>query len=279
MNIQELEKRTGITKQNIRFYERKELLSPKRNASNNYREYTEEDVRTLKEIRMFRKLDVSIEDIRETLEGRIPLDQLMQKHLEELENRQKELKAGISICRKLVHTELSRVDTEAVLQEMEKIEEKGGRFMNIIEDYKKYAKAERKRTFSFTPDNMALTPAEFSEALFQYADENHLNLVITKESMYPVFEIDGVEYTAERRFYRFGASIRCRMTHPEELEEDLQGVSRQHRRWFRILGAGLLPAGLLVYFIAVSEDLFLGLIMGVCMIPIMVWMFQAYHGF
>ena len=59
------------------------MLSPKRNASNNYREYTEEDVRTLKEIRMFRKLDVSIEDIRETLEGRIPLDQLMQKHLEE----------------------------------------------------------------------------------------------------------------------------------------------------------------------------------------------------
>ncbi|MDE7318096.1 MAG: MerR family transcriptional regulator, partial [Lachnospiraceae bacterium] len=43
MNIQELEKRTGITKQNIRFYERKGLLCPKRNTANNYREYTEED--------------------------------------------------------------------------------------------------------------------------------------------------------------------------------------------------------------------------------------------
>ncbi len=279
MNIQELENRTGITKQNIRFYEKKGLLSPKRNESNNYREYTKEDEKTLKDIRMLRKLDVSIEDIRMILEGQISLDELMQKHLDELENRQKELKAGISICKKLIHTELSDIDTEAVLREMEKMEAQGGRFMNIINDYKKFAKAERKRTFSFTPDNMALTPAEFSEALFQYADKHNLNLVITKESMYPVFEIDGVEYTAERRFYRFGASIRCKMTHPEDLEEDLLGVPRQRRRWFRILGTSLLPAGLLIYFIAVSGDLFLGLIMGVCMIPLLVWMFQAYHGY
>ncbi len=279
MNIQDLEKRTGITKQNIRFYEKKGLLSPKRNAANNYREYAEEDVKTLHAIRMLRKLDVSIEDIRGTLDGRIALDTLMQKHLEELENRQKELKAGISICKKLAYTKLSDLDIEAVLQEMDKEEAQGGKFMNIIEDYKKYTKAERKRTFSFVPNNMALTPAEFSEALFQYADENHLNLVITKESMYPIFEIDGVEYTAERRFYRFGASVRCKMTHPEELEEELRGVPLRHRRWFQILGAGLLPAGLLIYFIAVSGDLFLGLIMGVCLIPIMVWMFQAYHGF
>ncbi len=74
MNIQELENRTGITKQNIRFYEKKGLLSPKRNESNNYREYTKEDEKTLKDIRMLRKLDVSIEDIRMILEGQISLD-------------------------------------------------------------------------------------------------------------------------------------------------------------------------------------------------------------
>ena len=79
MNIQELEKKTGITKQNIRFYERKELLHPNRNTANNYREYTEEDVTTLQKIRILRKLDVSIEDIREVLDGRIPLDQLMER--------------------------------------------------------------------------------------------------------------------------------------------------------------------------------------------------------
>ena len=138
MNIQELEKRTGITKQNIRFYERKGLLCPKRNTANNYREYTEEDERTLKTIRLLRKLDVSIEEIRETLEGRLGLEKLMQGHLAELQNRQKELNAGISICKKLTHTELAALDTEAVLEEMEKLEAQGERFMTILDDYKIY---------------------------------------------------------------------------------------------------------------------------------------------
>ena len=35
MNINELERLTGITKQNIRFYEKKELLHPVRNTVNN----------------------------------------------------------------------------------------------------------------------------------------------------------------------------------------------------------------------------------------------------
>lgn len=273
MNIQELEKRTGITKQNIRFYEKKGLLCPERNAVNNYREYTKEDERTLKTIRILRKLDVSIEEIRETLEGRLALEELMQRHLAELENRQKELKAGISICRKLSHTGMSGLDPEAVLTEMEAMEAQGGKFMAIMNDYKIFAKAERKKTFSFVPDNMVLTPAEFTEALLQYAKENELNLVITKEGMYPVFEIDGVEYTAERRFGRFGAMIRCTMTHPEELDEDLEGIPKKRRTWFRIAAACLIPAGLFLYFILVSGNFFLGMLMGVCMIPLLAWNF------
>lgn len=89
MNIQELESRCGVTKQNIRFYERKGLLHPDRNLANNYREYNMEDVERLQFIKMMRKLDVSIEDIREVLEGRFPMEDLMQNHLEELENRKK----------------------------------------------------------------------------------------------------------------------------------------------------------------------------------------------
>lgn len=274
MNIQELEKKTEVTRQNIRFYERKGLLHPNRNASNNYREYTEEDVKILQNIRLLRKLDVSIEDIRDVLEGNTRLDTLMEKHLEELKARQQELEAGISICQKLLHTELAALNTDAVLREMETLEEKGGKFMSIIHDYKLYAKAEQKRSFTFVPDNMALTPAEFSEALFKYADENDLDLVITKESMYPVFEINGVEYTASRRFYRFEARIHCKMTHPEELERDLWSVSQNRRKWFRMAGACLIPAALILYFISVSGDLVLGLLMSVCMVPLLLWIYR-----
>lgn len=121
---------------------------------------------------------------------------------------------------------------------------------------------------------MALNPKEFTEALLTYAEENNLNLVITKEGMYPVFEIDGVEYTAERTFGRFGAVIYCQMTHPEELEEEFGGGSRKRRKWFRAFGVCLIPACLLLYFILVSGNVFLGIIMGVTLIPLLAWKFQ-----
>ena len=74
MNIKELERRTGITKQNIRFYERKGLLNPVRNEGNNYREYVEEDVKTLEVVKILRKLDMSIEDIHRILQKEVELD-------------------------------------------------------------------------------------------------------------------------------------------------------------------------------------------------------------
>lgn len=274
MNIHELEKRTGVTKQNIRFYERKGLLHPDRNRVNNYREYTTEDVERLQSIRMMRKIDVSIEDIREVLEGRLPMKNLMQRHLTELESRQKELDAGIKICKKLLHTQPKTLDTEAVLREMDEMEARGGKFMKIIDDYKKFTKMEQKRKFSFVPDNMALKPEEFTEALLMYAKENGLNLVMKKEGMYPVFEIDGVEYTAERTFGRYGAMIKCKMTHPEELEGEFGVISEKRKKWFRLCGICLVPFCLLLYFILVSGNIVLGIGMGVILIPLLVWRFQ-----
>ena len=49
MNIAEVERRTGLTRANIRFYEKEGLLSPARGA-NGYRDYTEKDVETLRKI-------------------------------------------------------------------------------------------------------------------------------------------------------------------------------------------------------------------------------------
>ena len=44
MRIGEIAKRTGLNISNIRFYERKGLLTPKREQDSQYRDYTEEDV-------------------------------------------------------------------------------------------------------------------------------------------------------------------------------------------------------------------------------------------
>jgi len=275
LNINELEKRTGITKQNIRFYEKKGLLSPARNTVNNYREYSEPDVKRLQIIKALRKLDISIDDIRSVLTEEILMEEVMEAQLEALQKRQKELDAGIHICQSLLHTSLKNLDAEQLLQRMEAMEQEGGAFMAIINDYKVWAKAEAKKEFSFMPDNMALTPEEFTESLLKYADENHLNLVIIKEGMYPVFEIDGVEYTAERRFGRFGAVICCTMTCPEDLEKELWTVPKGRRKVFRIVCRCILPIGLLLYFMAVSKSIGLGLLMGVCITPVFIWAFRG----
>lgn len=274
MNIQELEERCGVTKQNIRFYERKGLLYPDRNLENNYREYDMEDVERLQFIKMMRKIDVSIDNIRKVLEERLSMEDLMREQLVDLEKRQKELDAGIRICKKLLHTQAEELDASAVLKEMDEMEAIGGKFMKIVDDYKEFTKTEHKRKFSFVPDNMALKPEEFTEALLIYAKENDLNLVITKEGLYPVFEIDGVEYTAERTFGRFGALIHCQMTHPEELEEEYAPFSETKRKWFKLCKAAWLPLLLLLFLMITRGSIVWGILVGVMLIPVLMWAFR-----
>lgn len=74
MKIKEIEQRTGIARANIRFYESKGLLHPERQG-NNYRDYSEGDVETLRKIILLRRLDMSIEDIQAVLNGELALQE------------------------------------------------------------------------------------------------------------------------------------------------------------------------------------------------------------
>ncbi|MBP3486174.1 MAG: MerR family transcriptional regulator, partial [Oscillospiraceae bacterium] len=58
MKIREVERLVGVSRVNIRFYEREGLLAPARNSANGYRDYSEADVERLKQIKLLRKLDV-----------------------------------------------------------------------------------------------------------------------------------------------------------------------------------------------------------------------------
>ena len=66
-NIKEAEEQTGISRANIRYYEKMGLLQPKRNEKNGYREYRPEDIKRILQIKILRKLDVPIEEIKDTL--------------------------------------------------------------------------------------------------------------------------------------------------------------------------------------------------------------------
>ena len=58
MMIKEAEERTGLTRSNIRFYEKEKLIEPSRNDQNGYREYSEEDIEKLKKIAFLRTLEI-----------------------------------------------------------------------------------------------------------------------------------------------------------------------------------------------------------------------------
>ncbi len=252
MNIHELERLTGITKQNIRFYEKKGLLHPVRNAANNYREYSENDLTTLKTIKLLRKLDFSLEDIGKILSAEIPLSIILEQHLIELQTRQQKLQSCIDICKDLLKTNTGTLNPDEITEKMNQLEKNGGKFMSIIEDYKKYSAAQHKRSFSFKPDTMVMNSAEFSEALFQYANENNHELVLIKEGMYPVFELDGVQYTAQRAFDRFGATVHCSMTHPDEDGSDT--ISNKRKILFRLINGPYLFILIVFLFMAISRQ-------------------------
>ena len=56
MNIKQTADASGVSARNIRYYEQAGLLAPERNPENDYRIYTDADVRTLKLIRVLRTL-------------------------------------------------------------------------------------------------------------------------------------------------------------------------------------------------------------------------------
>ena len=69
MKINEVETLVGITKKNIRFYEEKGLLSPRRNSENGYRDYGPQEVAVLQQIKLLRKLGLPLEEIRRMQAG------------------------------------------------------------------------------------------------------------------------------------------------------------------------------------------------------------------
>ena len=133
MKINEVEALAGIAKKNIRFYEEQGLLSPKRNPENGYRDYGEDEVLVLRRIRLLRKLDVPIDEIRLMLSGTHTVADGMRRHLISLERSQRNLQQAISLCQELTGQDIpiSQLDTECLLSQMEAMEQSGTAFRDV----------------------------------------------------------------------------------------------------------------------------------------------------
>lgn len=237
MNIKQAEQLSGVSRQNIRFYEREGLIHPSRNPENDYREYTQEDIHTLKLIRTLRMLDMPLEQIKALFQGELELSDAVDAQMAQLQEQVQKLTAALHFCQEIKEfRDLEQLEVDAILRRMETPENQKTLAQSWLEDYKKVCLSEREKVFTFIPESSVTNAREFTDALFAYANASGLDLIVTKEGMYPEFTINGIEYTAER-FYSVVhripvATIRCTVKHPEDFEPD---VSEGRKRWLKLL--------------------------------------------
>lgn len=98
MKINEVEKVTGITSSNIRYYEKKELLVPQRVNENNYRLYDTDDIERLKQIKILRMMGISISDIKNIFDGKADFKTTVSQRLHELETEEQNIKTIKNLC-------------------------------------------------------------------------------------------------------------------------------------------------------------------------------------
>ena len=125
MKIKEVEQRVGITRANIRYYEEEGLLNPVRNRENNYREYSEEDVKNLERIKVLRALGIPISDVKMLNAGALSLDEVMEKRLERISEEEKNLREIEKVCRTIRQLDISfeEVDEQILGEEKDIWEE------------------------------------------------------------------------------------------------------------------------------------------------------------
>lgn len=99
MRINEVVKQVDLTKRAIKYYEEEGLLSVRKD-DNGYRNYTDEDIEILKEISVYRKLGISIDDIKKLLNNKDK--QILEKIYKEKLNKVEEFKNEVQYLKDFI---------------------------------------------------------------------------------------------------------------------------------------------------------------------------------
>ena len=142
MRIKDVETLVGITKKNIRFYEKEGLLTPGRDSENSYRDYSEADIERLKQIKLLRKLDMPISEIKAIFEGSIALTTAAKRHSISITQQRESLLKAQELCDRISAEgrQLPELDVDEYLSGLENMEKEGAVFSNIVKNdvMKKY---------------------------------------------------------------------------------------------------------------------------------------------
>ena len=134
MKINDVEQILGITKANIRFYEKEGLLTPSR-TENGYRDYTESDLVRLKAIVIYRKLGIPVQQIADILDGAVSLQDALDANIKALNQEIDKLNGALALCQQLKNEDTGILDAEKYWSLIHEQENSGFRFHSLANDY------------------------------------------------------------------------------------------------------------------------------------------------
>ena len=136
LDIKEVEKILSVSRANIRFYEKEGLICTERKA-NNYRDYSEENLRELKKIIIFRKLGFSIAEIKQLQSGELELQDAAEANILRLEEEIEKLRGALAVTQSVAKEKATfeLFDGERYWNILEEEEKNGGGFAEILHDY------------------------------------------------------------------------------------------------------------------------------------------------
>lgn len=132
MKINEIEKLLGLSKANIRYYENEGLINPSR-TENGYRNYNEVDVALLKKIIIYRKLGISISEIKAVLTNQKSLSGAIADSVKNMSGDIERLNASIEICEEIESRNIDNndFDIDYFWNEIKNHESNGNEFIDI----------------------------------------------------------------------------------------------------------------------------------------------------
>lgn len=192
MKIKELGERTGLSKSEIIFLRKENLLRQQE-------EYGEEAVVILQRIKLMRKLGVNVRDIMKMQKGILSLNECMNRQIDRWEKASRQDKTKwIEIARSIKEEKVNYngLDAQAYLKHIDQLEQSGYKFNsikgNLWSRLNGYIPPDSDRWFE--PDEPILSKQDFTKELIKYAEREKLDLMILREGIEPIVEIEGERY-------------------------------------------------------------------------------------
>ena len=127
MLINEVCKLTGLTKKAIEYYEKQGLIKPIK-SDNGYRKYSQEDIALLNEISLYRKLDISIKDIKVIIKSRDKKD-IINNIIKDKQNKEIQIKMQKRYLEEIIENNFDRISIKQLNDEIIESEKNNGEFI------------------------------------------------------------------------------------------------------------------------------------------------------